>query len=521
MKQLKKSSVWLAPVIIILIGIGILFMENYAQVTEPPSDGWSRELQVGMTPNVSEPYLSADDSGNWSIAYITEDGVRQHTYDRQFEQISETSFDIPVNQYTQIFLGEDAFIYSDYYALYNGDNSEEITDIQKFYPLADTAYYRKDNVIYHLDPSTLGSEQILTVDSENTEVIIEQKNEETHILTNTIDQTGNHLTFYTVSGNEATEKGAAVFTLTGTEEVQDIQFALDDNSYALLVKTLQKQSMSGKVSNQYYYSEATLGDAPDLQRIQFQDPHGGMALQEISDVEMQWTEQGASILFKAFGSTNTRFREPLQFNIYTATLSSSGPLDVKRLSNTPSSSVEPNWINPNTVLWIDRGNSEEHRVLVSSSNSTIIAEAKQLTMPAFLQSLGKTMGMLSTGMFAVVISLLWFIWPLLFLCVVMFTNSRAMDQDRSWVFYIGALIYIGAAVILNDLMFSSRGMLNAPAYLNFTGSAFIYLLGFALLSYAILKAGLSIRKWSPSIQLTYFIGIHVICITIFFGPYLL
>lgn len=521
MKQLKKSSVWLAPVMIILIGIGILFMENYTQVTEPPSDGWSRELQVGMTPNVSEPYLSMNDSGNWSIAYITEDGVRQNTYDQQFEQVSETSFDIPVNKYTQIFLNEDTFIYSDYYSLYKGDTGEKITDIQKFYPLADAAYYRKDNVIYHLNPSTLESEQILTVDSENTEVLIEQKNEETQILTNTINQSGNHLTFYTVSEKEATEKGKADFTLTGTEEVQDIRFALNGDSYSLLVKTLQKQSMSGKVSNNYYYAEAPLGSAPTLQNVQFQDPHGGMALQEISDVEMQWNEQGASILFKAFGSTNTRFREPLQFNVYTATLSSSGPLNVKRLSNTPNSSVEPSWINPNTVLWIDRGNSEEHRVLVSSSESSIITEAKQVTMPVFLQTLGKTMGMLSTGMFAVVISLLWFIWPLLFLCVVMFTNSRAMDQDRSWVFYVGALIYIGAAVIMNDLMFSSQGMARAPEYLNFTGSSFIYLLGFALLSYVILKVGLSIRKWSPSIQLTYFIGIHVICITIFFGPYLL
>ncbi|TGB02195.1 hypothetical protein [Halobacillus salinus] len=521
MNKLKKSMTWIAPILIVIIGIVILFNENYQEVTEAPSEGWSREIQLGTTPNASEPSLSTTEDGDYSVSFITNDGAKQLIFDPTFEIVSDESFDIKVDKFTEIYLNGDVFLYSDYYAMYNGNTGEKITDIQDFYPLKDQVFYRQDNRIYQLHTDTMESEEIINVENEKTEVLIQQTEDQTHIATNNIDQSGNHLTFYKVKDGSVSEMGTTDFTINAIEEIKDIQFALNGSEYALLVQTFQKQSMAGKIQNYYYYDESNFNEALELGRVEFMDPASSMELKEISDVEMNYTPQGGELLFKAFGSTKSMFQESAQFNVYEAKLTEGTEPDVRRLSNTPKSSLEPAWLTKDTVIWVDRASDGENNILASSSRPEIIDKAATMTMPVFLQALGKTMGMFSTGLFAIVVSMIWFIWPLLFLCVVMFTNSKAMDNDRPWVFYAGAFIYLGAATIFNDFMFGTNGMASAPDYLVFPGSSYIYLIGFAILSFAILQAGTSIRKWSPAVELSYFIAIHVICITMFFGPYLL
>lgn len=521
MEKLKKSMTWIGPIIIVIAGIMLLFNENYQEVAEPPSEGWSRDLKIGTTPNASEPSLSTMKNGGYSVAYITDNGTKRNTYNKSLELLNEESYEIPVDKFTKIYLNDDTFIFSDYYNMFNGHTGEKIAEIQDFFPLKDKVLYREDNRIYLLNTASFKGEEVVRLKGENTQVLLQQQGEEIQILTNDIDQAGNHLTFYNVVDGKTTKLGASTFRLNDGEEVEGIQFGLQNNSYALIVQTYQKQSMSGKVENTYYYAQSDMNSDLRLNQVEFQDPITGRPLNEISDIELNYSENATELLFKAFGSTKTTFRKSSQFNIYEAMIDSESVPTVKRLSNTPNPSLEPEWLTEDIILWIDRASDGKNNILVSSSRPALIEKADTLTMTVFLQALGKTMGMLSTGLFAIVVSVIWFIWPLIFLCIVMFTNSKAMDNDKPWIFYAGAFIYLAAAAIFNDSMFSSGGMTSAPDYLIFPGSSFVYLIGFALLSFAILQAGTSIRKWSPAIELTYFIGIHITCVTIFFGPYLL
>lgn len=159
--------------------------------------------------------------------------------------------------------------------------------------------------------------------------------------------------------------------------------------------------------------------------------------------------------------------------------------------------------------------------MLSSAKPSIVKQADRMNQEAFIQSLGKTVGMFSTGMFSIVIAGLWFIWPLFFIVVITFSNSRAMDHNRSWIFYTGMMIYLAAAILFRESMFTNHLMAKAPEYLSFQGSSIIYLLGFAILTYLLLSYGVRERDWSVFIRLTYFIGIHIILVTVFFGPYLL
>ncbi|CDQ21292.1 hypothetical protein [Halobacillus karajensis] len=341
-----------------------------------------------------------------------------------------------------------------------------------------------------------------------------------YLLIRMVSIEGNQLTYYQVKGNNLQKLGENAFAVKGSEEVRDIQFTVKNNMYHILVSTLQKQSQSGEVENDYYYAEGPFEEDPNLNRLSFSDPFSSTELREVSDLSMEYTEDGTLLLFKATGWTETRFRENTQFNIYQAKIKNNNETEVTRLSNTPSFSNFPIRVNPDTIIWVDHG-GENHNLLVSSSRPEVITKADQVTKQALLHTSGKTIGMLSAGLFALLISIIWFLWPLLFMIIIMFTRVEAMDQDRSWVLYTGIFIYLIAAIWTKDLLFSESLLSRAPEYLSFPGSPILYLLSFGLISFAMLKIGSPTKDWSIPVQLTYFIGVHVLLITVIFGPYLL
>ncbi|RWZ54886.1 hypothetical protein EQV77_12215 [Halobacillus fulvus] len=517
----KKISIWVLPSIVILCGIFLLFFENYQEVAEPPSPDWSREFQIGTTASLKEIHYSEEPGDHFALSFLTPSGIEKKVYNRQFELIHEQSYDVPVDKYTDFYLDGNQLVYSDYYSLYNGITKDKITDVDGFYPVEDHVFYRSENEIFELNTETLEADQVMTLNSEKTNVMIHSNQDQIQIVTNTIDQAGNHLTFYTWNEGTIEEKGQADFTVRTSEEVKDIQPLLSKDSYTLLIKTNQKQSISGKPVEHLYFSNQRIGEQPDLKKVSIPDPYEDRELTEISDVEVQETTEGLTLLFKAFGRTDTMYGDPYQFNIYESTIAADGAKSIKRLSNTPTSSLEPLRISSNTIGWVDIAGENKNRVYISSGDPAIIEKADQMTMPVFLQTLGKTIAMLAFSILAIFVTLMWYIWPLLFVFGLMFTGSRALDKDRSWVFYTGAGLYLAAAVLFKDQLFSQQLLARAPEYLSFTGSSIFYVLGFAILSLILLKFSPKARKWSPLIQLSYFIGFHVVCITIFFGPYLL
>jgi len=522
MNLLKKSLVWAAPVMISIAAVLLLFAENYSDVTEPPTEGWSQGIELGLTPTVTEPYVNLLEEEKLEVSYLTEKGVKKDTFDQNFELVSEETFPIPVDKFTKFSWSGKHLIYSNYQAIFSGESGEKISDISGFFPLKNQTLYRKDQEIFQLDTDTLESVSLMQLENKNTELAVTETEQAAYIMTKTTDANGNHLNFYELDGQQVTELGKADFLVQGTEEISNIQFSVKDQNYSLLVSTLQKQSAGGERTNFYYFSQSSFGEDPQFQKVNFPDPHSSSELKEISDIEMSLEEKSVNLLFKGFGATKTTYADTPEFNIYRASLSSQGENKVTRLSNTPNPSAEPVWLEgANTTLWVDQGSDNKNKLMLSSAKPSIVEQADRMTQEAFIQSLGKTIGMLATGMFSIVIAGLWFIWPLFFIVVIMFANSRAMDHNRSWIFYAGMMIYLAAALLFKDSIFTNRLMAKAPEYLSFQGSSIIYLFGFALLTYLILSYGVKERDWSVFIRLTYFIGIHVILITVFFGPYLL
>ncbi|MEC3882498.1 hypothetical protein VKA52_02015 [Halobacillus sp. HZG1] len=519
MKSWRGKLIWLLPTIIVLVAVSLLFSHNYQKVTEPPDENWSRALDIGTTPVLRTPNVGLYE-GKPSVSFLTEDGIQQNIYNEQYEIQEQNSYDIPVDKFTQFYIGENKVIYADYYSMYDQETGDKLSDIQAFFPLENSVFYRSEDKIFNLDVSESTSEELISLDNPKASVHMAETNSGTYLLTDEVTSSGNLLKYYKVEKNSINPLGEITFSVKQSEQVNDIQFTTKENSYQLLVTTIQKQSQSGKIQNHYYYAEAPFGEKPNLNRVNFQDPFSANELKEVTDLSIHNTESGPVLLFKANGWTETLFRPGPQFNIYQATISDRSTTTVTRLSNTPSFSNFPVRINEQTVVWVDNG-GEDHNLLLASSKPEVIERADKITKEALLLASGKTMGMLSSGLFALIISIFWFLWPLLFMIFIMFSKAEALDQDRSWVLYTGILIYLVAAIVVRDPMFSEALLARAPDYLSFPGSPILFLLGFAGIAYGILRAGARSKDWSNPIQLTYFIGMHVLFIAVFFGPYLM
>ncbi|KHE68698.1 DUF2975 domain-containing protein [Halobacillus sp. BBL2006] len=518
---MKKIMVWLAPMIIILTAVSILFLENYQEVTQPADDNWSRGLKVGTTPFTQEPFVHQTEDGQLSVAFLTDEGVQQNIYNEHYELASKEKYKIPLDKFTSIYLNNGKLIYANYYSMFDGETDQKIEDISEFYPLKGKLLYKKENQLFLLHTDNMESTPLLQLDNENASLLVDESKQGIHIIKKTVSESGNTLTFYKLNNEGLEEVGSASLRVKSSEEIKDLQFTTYQDNYYLLLSTTQKQSSSGKMTNFYYYSKSPIGEQPNLKQVSFNDPYGSGELEELSDIEMKMAGKDPVLLFKAYGSTKTTFKEPKQFNIYKSELRGESSESVKRLSNTPNSSSEPVWLDDEAIVWIDHGGEQTNRIYLASSDPEVIKKADGMTQSSLVLALGKTLGMLSYSFLAAVISIIWFIWPLLFIVVVTFANNRALDRDHSWIFYTGALIYLAASLLFKRLIFTDAVMASAPGYLSFTGSSFIYIIGLALVSLVILKIGSKVRDWSTLVQLSYFIGIHVAFITVFFGPYLI
>ncbi|WP_431804392.1 hypothetical protein [Halobacillus andaensis] len=516
---MRKRYIWIWPTLVILIGIGLLFYENYLKVTEPPSKNWSREIELGLTPSTNLPIIQKT-TDNLKTSYLTNDGVNIRSFDNSFTIIEEEMHPIPYDKWTKYYLDEDHLLYSDYYSMYDGESNEKISDIQQFIALDQFVLYQYDMEVYLYNPETSESTSILTLENEKTKLHTYENEQNTYLLTEYNGNGNTQLNFYEVSEKGTELIGESEFTVNQSEVIEDLQFTIQNETYSVVLTTYLKKNMSGTPESFNYFASHALDEDPEFKKIQFQDPNADQKLAEISDITIRVTEDQNEILFKGLGYTETKYRSDNQFNIYKAALKGDSASSVTRVSNTPESSASPKWVGKDTIVWLDIM-GEENQLLLSSTADEAVVISEQIAGHYLMDALGKTLGMLSYSFLTIILGLLWFIWPMVFMLFIMFGKGSALDRDRPWILFTGIGVYLLAAFFYKDRVFTPELMARAPDYLSFPASPFIYIFIFALLVFWILMGHRKSLDWSVSLKLSYFVGIHLLFITIFFGPYLL
>ncbi|MEC1524653.1 hypothetical protein P9D43_21855 [Neobacillus niacini] len=513
---------WFVPAFMIVLAIFLLFYENFSDVTEPPADDWSRALTVGETNLNHLPPVKVTENGDFVFTRFEDGKLATTTLSKDFTVKEEQTYNIPVNKWTQVYQQKDTILYFDFKNIYDQEKNMIVSDVEKFYPLETTTLYVKGHVLYQLSPGTKNSEKIMDIDLDKLKLKAKENKNGVSILTYSSHPTGVDITLQQHANGKINTIYQSSLKVDPGKVVNDISFALNGQKLALFLQE-ELQSTQGGNPEFFNYFMLTSLSSPNTQTLNeltLEDPAGNNSLKEVSDVILTFRNDKPTILFHANGRTQTQFNDSTTFNIYSAEINESGTTKTERRSNTPEISTNPQWINEKTIAWIDL-DGDSYKIKLSSADIKSVNPLIEYTQDDWLQALGKTFGMITSSFFGIAFAVIWFIWPLLFVVFMYIFRNRIADRDPIWYFYTGIGLYAIASLIWKDRFFVDNIYTNAPSYLTFTGSSYLYMILFAIIALWLTIHSKKVNHWAGTVRISYFVGLHILLLTIFFGPYII
>ncbi|KAB7668887.1 hypothetical protein [Bacillus sp. B1-b2] len=520
--RLRTNLYWIIPVVIVSLGLVLLCYQNYSKVTEAPDDDWSRGIVVGETQFNKLPKIRETADGKYVFSFFQDNKLITKELDNDFNMENQTNYEIPVNKWTQVYLHEDQLIWFDFKNIYDENKQQLVTEVDGFYPLNTTVLYVKEKALYQLHPDTKQSVKLMDIDLDQENISLEENQDGIHLMVFKKGTNEVHLALYKLAEEKVDNVYETTLKVDPGKVVNQIAYTFDNQKLSLLLQE-ELESTQGKPVFFNYFVQTVITDSntPKQYELTFYDPaQENTELTEVSDVTFIYRDGVPMLLFKANGYTDTKYNEKTTFNIFEAEIGEDGTTKTERRSNTSAISTIPQWVNENTIAWVDL-NGDSNTVNVSSSDLDTINLKVKTTSDDWLQALGKTFGMLALSFFALAITFIWFMWPVLFIVILYVIKSRAIDYDRSWVFYTGIVLYLAAVVLFKDRFFIPNLLNNAPDYLTFTGGTYFYLLLFALVAYLLTSITKRVNEWTGAVRVLYFVAVHVVLVTIFYGPYII
>ncbi len=501
----------------LVISIIALYIQNLTEVIEKPEKNWSRALQIGQTSTNNYPTIRKTKNNTIELLELTNDSLQKKIYNNTMTlKSTDTYKKIPVNKWTKFYADAEQLLYFDDHTIIDGTTNEPITAADNFFPLPSAIFYTKDQQLVHLDPKTKTQTVVPSFDETYDDIVITKtqhgygflsyKQQGSQIKLN-IDHKGNGITNQVVQDT---------VEIPLHQTIEETTLAMDGEKIAFVLKTKTKGT-GGKAPVNTIYLYESVNDS--LQKLSFDDPKSEGTLSDVSDISLTFHEGQLRLLFYARGATQTKFREEVGYNIYEATRGSHDFFDVYRRSNTPFVSVKPQRLSPNMITWVDIKN-ETNPIYLASDQQEIIEKTDSVNQDDLIRGLGKTIGMLSVSFIAIILAFHWLIGPVLFLAISFFTSRKLLDNDTTWLYYGGLVSYFFSFFIFNNRFFIDHIYQTAPNYLTFTGSQYVYGLLFAIIAFVSTHLGSRIKEWSSLIKLFYFITVHVLLLTIVFGPYI-
>ncbi|MCL6572308.1 MAG: hypothetical protein K6T88_11585 [Bacillus sp. (in: Bacteria)] len=520
-RKLVTQLYWVIPGVIMVFGLVLLFYQNFSNVTEPPAPDWSRALFVGETDENKLPPVKETEDGEFVFTSYQGEKLATTTVSKDFIVKDKKTYDIPVDKWTQIYQQKDTIIYFDFTNIYDKDKNKIINDVERFYPLETTIFYIKENVLYQLTPESKISKKIMDIDLNKLDITLQENEDGINMLLYTSESTGVDITLHQLNNGKINRLYQSKIQVDPGKVVNDISFVYKDQKLALLLQE-ELESSQGKPQffNYFMQTNVTSQNSQSLEELTFQDPAGTNNLTEVSDVVLNFSEGKPNLLFQANGQTETLYKDSTTFNIYMAEINENGTTKTERRSNTPATSINPQWINEETIAWLDLA-SGGNKINISSGDIAAVSQAIEINQDDWLRALGKTLGMVTSSFLAIAISVVWFIWPIIFITFMYIFRSRTINQDPIWLFYTGIGIYALAAVVWKNQFFVNNIYTNAPNYLTFDGSSYFYMSLFAIIALGLAILTKKINEWEGTVRIMYFVGIHLLLLTVFFGPYVI
>ncbi|SDJ37736.1 hypothetical protein [Salimicrobium halophilum] len=508
---------WIMPLIVLAIGIALLAFQNYKEASTPPSDSWSRETDVGTTTVRSGIDAIQTEEGTYRIAYFKENALVERTYDENLNKTGEQETSVSGATGSEVFISQNRTLYSTGGTIYQTGSQEPLVDSEIFRPLENGIIYLSGGKVVYVDAETLQETTITENVPKAASVHAYEAGEVAFVSISEADDNHISTTIYRRQGDEVSILEEMESELSPSLKMEEVYPLVTSGKPQLLVSAVPAFQRSASGEKDFYLANKE-ENLQTLSRISFTDPVSGSLLEEIEDLKVIAKGEEASVLFRAQGFTETKTSGSEAFNVYEGVVEE-GEMSSVRLSNTPRLSVKPATASEEVIAWLDIG-AERNTVFMAASVNQAGFPSSALTWDTALRTAGKTLTMLSTGLMTIFLTVMWYAPPLLLMGAWTFRRRNPFDEEKEWSFYASVGFYTAVALLFHQHLFKAQVIGGLPEFLGFTGSPFVIILFFSLIALVIVKLSDLDKWWGIPGRVAYFIGMHILFMTVFIGPYI-
>ncbi|MEQ6377130.1 hypothetical protein RZN25_09885 [Bacillaceae bacterium S4-13-56] len=502
----------LLPVILLMLFFSFSFFITLDKISEQPSENFSRSTPVGKITSKNIPWVENHQDGSFSIYTYFDLSPYQIDVNADLSVANQKKLALPIDEWDTIYKLEDKLYYLKRGTLYTEKGEELLNEIETSAGKENVLLLSKGQAVYQLNLKNNSVRKVISDIPTHREILF--PSEDTLAFINRTENNGEIHIYQIKNGNYNFLKTENVKTPPG-RNIKEVDVLISNNKISIVVGTvLQKQA--DHVFNAYYDTH-NLDEDTQLKELSLIDPVTGGIFLEFQDFSIINETEGKEIVFTAYGNTVTKDKDGLGFNIYKAVISNDN-VDVVKLSDTLGISAKPFQANDEVLIWMEYKNGYNN-LLAGSSNQDAMNRLGHATKEDATIALGLVLSSYTKSFFIWIFTATWYLFPMIFFVVIMVFKRGFLDQDLHWVTYVAVALYMIAALLQQDRVFTPGFEANAPAFLSFPGSSYVWIFVSGIIAWIFLR--LSKIDWSTPVKAFYFIFVHILFLSALAGPYLL
>jgi hypothetical protein len=516
----EKLKPFLIPILFFLLVFSVLTNQNLENELELPAEGWSRSLplEAGIIGEVKPVFY--EEKGQKHVYVPNKNEVLSFTVNSDLEVTNKKTTALSIPSPQNFWAKDNQFVFVKNKQFIHFDGQKENILDQDVYGMDSNKkkiVYFKEHEILSVNPESWDIESIDNV-GERLESVVLNTDSESFLASGIIqgDTKRAKAIFY-----QQDESGFKKHTILNEYEMitqNHFGFYFIENGQNLTVFYSLFENTSGAKSYYIFKGSNNLNSDADwnFTKMTFQNKNG------INLENPKYLQYGVNKNNQAkvlFTTRAMKSHEKEAVNVYEA-FENGDVWVTERRSTTDDGSLHAQWVDDNSIIWMNMISQTEFTFSGASKNSDVIEKSLIKTNDDYKQAISTTILSLFQGLVLAMSAMYWITPAVLFALLVYIVKISLMeDEDKRVMFTILAL-YLGIQIIFIQKLFNDHYYNFAPEFLTFSGSSFIIPLLLAIISGLAVWFGKK-KDWSMIASISYFIAVNIIFLSLTVGPYML
>ncbi len=509
----RKLKAFGLPIIVSILCLTALFLHQLLEQKKLPQDDWSRSLPLSFS-SEEKPLTFYDGSD----LFITDvNAVHHYKVQEDLHLSNEGKIATKVTRGFPFWSNGEQFIMKkdESLMLVNGSNEQEIdTGITGLSTSPDKVFYWKNNELYQYDISQQTTSLLHTFDNE---VLDGYLKEDTAIFKVRLDDSRAQL-FY-MNGEEQFQN-SPIITIpeVTTNYIEGLSYTNQDGAINIVYnEVLRAQGALSYYVKGLTVAENEIGNSVKEKKLKFVNTDLDQELMAPRSAQIITNNGESKVMFAAEGQ---RVGDNGTISLYVAAFDANTEmLQAKPISTTKHFTYSPIPVTGEEVVWFDY-NGDVYELFGASQSESVISKSKELTSRSIKEGLNNAVLMLFSSMVTLFTSFYWVLPSLLILILLYMTKPNIFEREEiNWVEYSSIVIFLAMPLTFISRAFNDYFYSVAPSYFTFSGSGWILLALFSVISAVIWKFGRD-PEWGTFGGAFYFMGIYILLFITSIGPYI-